>query len=82
MGLAITRAILARGDFAFFGLIGSKTKRARFEPRLRERGVSEALLSRVVCPIGLPGIAGKVPEVIALAVVAQLLQVAGPRSGG
>ncbi len=32
LDLAITQAILARGDFAFFGLIGSKTKRARFEP--------------------------------------------------
>jgi len=74
LDLAITRAILQRGDFAWFGLIGSKSKRTRFEHRLHERGVDEALLARMVCPIGLPGIAGKEPEVIALAVVAQLLQ--------
>jgi xanthine dehydrogenase accessory factor len=78
LDMAITQAIFQRNDFGFFGLIGSKTKRARFENRLRERGVSSAALEKMVCPIGLPGIAGKEPEVIAVAVVAQLLQ----RSGG
>ena len=76
LDMAITQAILARGDFGFFGLIGSQTKRARFEHRLAERGVAPALLQRMVCPIGVPGITGKEPEVIALAVVAQLLQAA------
>ncbi len=78
LDLAITQAILARGDFAYFGLIGSKTKRARFEHRLREQGVADALLARIVCPIGVPGVAGKEPEVIAVAVVAQLLQLGHP----
>ena len=73
LDMALTQAILARGDFGFFGLIGSKTKRARFEQRLRQRGVDQALIDRMVCPIGLPGISGKEPEVIAVAVVAQLL---------
>lgn len=77
LDLAIALAVLQRGDFGFFGLIGSRTKRARFEHRLRERGVPDALLARMVCPIGVPGIAGKSPEVIAVAIVAQLLQVAG-----
>ena len=44
LDLAITPAILRRGDFGFFGLIGSKTKRARFEHRLRERGVADETL--------------------------------------
>ena len=74
LDMALTQAILQRGDFGWFGLIGSRTKRARFESRLRQRGFSDALLSRIVCPIGLPGIQGKEPEVIAVAVVAQLLQ--------
>lgn len=73
LDLAITQAILQRGDFAFFGLIGSKTKRARFEHRLLERGIPAAQIARMVCPIGWPGIEGKEPEVIAVAVVAQLL---------
>jgi xanthine dehydrogenase accessory factor len=78
LDLAITQAILARGDFAWFGLIGSATKRARFESRLRQRGLGDALLARMVCPIGLPGIHGKEPAVIALAVVAQLLARSAP----
>lgn len=77
LDLALTQAILRRGDFAFFGLIGSRTKRARFEHRLRERGFAPELVQRITCPIGMPGIEGKEPEVIAVAVVAQLLQRAG-----
>jgi xanthine dehydrogenase accessory factor len=76
LDLAITQAALERGDFGYFGLIGSKTKRARFEHRLQQRGFAPALLQRMVCPIGVPGIAGKEPEVIAVGVVAQLLQAA------
>jgi len=71
LDLAITRAVLRRGDFAFCGLIGSATKRARFEHRLQAEGLET---DRLVCPIGLPGITGKEPAVIAVAVVAQLLQ--------
>lgn len=67
--------ILRRGDAAWFGLIGSKTKRMQFEHRLRERGITDAGLRQMTCPIGLPGIHGKQPPVIAAAVAAQLLQV-------
>jgi len=56
------------------GLIGSDTKRARFLRRLREDGVAEAAIARLTCPIGLPGLKSKAPEVIAVAVAAQLLQ--------
>jgi xanthine dehydrogenase accessory factor len=79
LDLALAQAILARGDFAWFGLIGSRSKRASFEHRLRERGFDAALIERITCPIGLSGIEGKAPEVIALAVVAQMMQVAGGR---
>ncbi|MFM2120908.1 MAG: hypothetical protein RL722_2376 [Pseudomonadota bacterium] len=78
LDLRITEAILRRGDFSFCGLIGSATKRARFMHRYEQRGVTEEALARLTCPIGLPGIAGKEPEVIAVSVVAQLLEVAGP----
>ena len=75
LDLAITEAILRRGDFGYLGLIGSATKRARFLHRFEQRGIAPEVLARLTCPIGLPGIAGKQPELIALAVVAQLLQV-------
>lgn len=63
-----------QGDLPYVGLIGSKTKWASFRRRLRERGFSDAELAHVTCPIGVPGIAGKEPAVVAVATVAQLLQ--------
>lgn len=74
LDLRITEAILRRGDFGFLGLIGSATKRARFVHRFEARGVAPDAIARLTCPIGVPGIGGKEPEVIAIAVVAQLLQ--------
>ena len=71
---ACLRRQRAQGDLAHIGLIGSKTKWATFRHRLEARGFTEAELDRVQCPIGLPGIVGKEPEVIAVAVAAQLLQ--------
>jgi xanthine dehydrogenase accessory factor len=70
----LTEAILARGDFRYFGLIGSRTKRRSFEQRLGQRGIDAATLARMTCPIGVPGVPGKEPEVIAVATAAQLLQ--------
>lgn len=70
---AICETILRRRDAAYLGLIGSRTKRARFEHRMGARGVGEAVLAEMHCPIGLPGIAGKAPAVIAASVVADLL---------
>ena len=64
----------AADDLPFIGLIGSKSKWASFRQRLLARGFSEAELAQVTSPIGVPGITGKQPEVIAVAVVAQLLQ--------
>lgn len=72
-------------DLASIGLIGSQTKWATFRSRLRARGFADAELDRVRCPIGLAGIVGKEPEVIAVAVAAQLLQSRGlarPATGG
>lgn len=62
-------------DLPYIGLIGSATKWASFKRRLAERGFSEEECQQVTCPIGVPGIEGKEPEVIAVAVAAQLLQV-------
>ena len=64
----------AAPDLAFIGLIGSATKWATFRSRLRRRGFSDDELLQVTCPIGVPGISGKQPAVIAVAVAAQLLQ--------
>jgi xanthine dehydrogenase accessory factor len=63
-----------RADLPYIGLIGSQTKWATFRHRLEARGLTPAELAHVTCPIGVPGITGKEPEVIAAAVAAQLLQ--------
>ena len=68
----------ARGDLPYIGLIGSRTKWATFRHRLEERGFLASELSQVTCPIGLPGITGKEPEIIAVSVAAQILQTAPP----
>ena len=75
---ACLQRLRERDDLPYVGLIGSKTKWATFRHRLRERGFIEPELARVTCPIGIPGIAGKEPEVIAVAVAAQLLQASLP----
>jgi len=78
--LACLRRIRERGDLPFVGLIGSKTKWATFRHRLEERGFTSAEIDHITCPIGIQGITGKEPEVIAIAVAAQLLQTSTLRS--
>jgi xanthine dehydrogenase accessory factor len=63
-----------RADLPYIGLIGSKTKWATFQHRLEARGYTAQEMAHVTCPIGVPGIVGKDPEVIAVAVAAQILQ--------
>ncbi len=74
LDLAIVAAALSRPDLGPVGLIGSATKRGRFLSRLRDAGLGEAAARRLVCPVGLPGIDGKEPAVIAAATAAQVLQ--------
>ena len=66
-------ASLRRDDLGSVGLIGSRAKWSRFRARLRAEGHSDAALERIACPIGLPGIPGKAPAVIAISVAADLL---------
>jgi xanthine dehydrogenase accessory factor len=73
LDLEIVAEALRSERFAYVGLIGSATKRARFLSQMRAAGLPEAALARLVCPIGLPGIEGKDPAVIAASTRAQLL---------
>jgi xanthine dehydrogenase accessory factor len=74
LDFALTARILARGDFAYLGLIGSASKRAQFEKRLAAHGTSADALKRITCPIGIGAIRSKEPGAIAVAVAAELLQ--------
>ena len=71
--LALCEAILRRGDFRWFGVIGSQTKRDRFVYRLQGKGFSEQQLATMRCPIGLPAVTGKLPAEIAVAVAAEII---------
>ncbi len=70
---ACLRRLREQDDLPFVGLIGSRTKWATFRRKLAQRGFADAEMDRITCPIGIPGIRGKEPEVIAVAVAAQLL---------
>lgn len=74
----LTKAALERGPVAFVGLIGSATKKARFLGRLERDGVTAEARARLTSPIGIAGISGKEPDVIAIATLAQLLQLGRP----
>ncbi|MXQ08408.1 xanthine dehydrogenase accessory protein XdhC [Alphaproteobacteria bacterium GH1-50] len=71
LDLEICHRVLGR-PFAFLGLIGSDTKRARFRSRLAALGHTPAQIDRMICPIGDPFL-GKHPQEIALGVGAEIL---------
>jgi xanthine dehydrogenase accessory factor len=64
------------------GLIGSSAKWTRFQAQLAEAGHSPETIGRITCPIGQPGIKGKEPAVIAVAVAAALLRALGEQTAG
>jgi xanthine dehydrogenase accessory factor len=74
LDLAIVDAALRNQSIAYVGLIGSATKRAQFEKRLHDAGVSPERIAGLICPIGISGIDSKHPAAIAAGVVAQVLQ--------
>jgi xanthine dehydrogenase accessory factor len=74
LDLELAERILRRGDFAFFGMIGSHSKRKQFEHRLAARGIDPAQIARMKCPLGVDGIVDKSPEIIAISAAAQVLQ--------
>ena len=75
MDFDICDRILRRDDANYCGLIGSLSKRRRFEKRFRQQGLPERQLNKLICPIGVDGISGKKPAEIAVAAVAEILKV-------
>lgn len=74
LDLDLCAAILKRQDARYFGVIGSNTKRKRFDYRLGERGFDAAALATMQCPIGLSAVTGKHPAEIAVSVAGELIQ--------
>ncbi|CAD5110512.1 xanthine dehydrogenase accessory protein XdhC [Zestomonas carbonaria] len=73
LDLELTAEILKRNDFAYYGLIGSRTKRVKFEHRLHERGFAPEVVQRMRCPMGLPEVKGKLPMEIAISIAGEVV---------
>ncbi|MBN8534064.1 MAG: xanthine dehydrogenase accessory protein XdhC [Rhizobiales bacterium] len=80
LDLALCGAALKRDDLASVGVIGSKTKRARFVSQLQKGGLSADQITRLTCPIGLPDLGSKEPAAIAAGIAVQLLRERAQRS--
>ena len=74
LDLSICDSILKKNNFTFIGLIGSKTKKIRFRKRLIEIGHDKNSIDKIECPIGIRSIEGKEPDVIAISIIARLLE--------
>jgi xanthine dehydrogenase accessory factor len=73
LDLAIVSTALSADRFPYVGLIGSKSKRARFARLMAGAGIPAERIAALVCPIGIPGVHSKAPAVIAAAAVAEML---------
>ncbi len=70
----LAEAALGRGDASYIGMIGSATKRARFEASFLRTGGRRDTLARLTCPIGGSDVDDKRPEVIAALTAAELVR--------
>jgi len=70
---------LGRADCAYVGMVGSKTKRAKFASWFLEQGGKREALERLVLPIGAQGLGDKRPSVIAVLAAAEIMVQIGGR---
>lgn len=69
----LAKAIIDRADSRYFGLIGSLTKRKKFDMRLAQRGYTQTQIHTMICPIGISMVNGKHPAEIAVSVAGELI---------
>lgn len=75
----IAQEALSRADAPYVGMVGSRTKRARFASWFKGEGGDERALERLVLPIGQQGLGDKRPEVIAALAAAEIMVHIGQR---
>jgi len=78
--LEICARILRRTDVAWCGLIGSVSKRRRFERLLKKQDIPDQAIARLECPVGVSGIDSKKPVEIAFSIVAAILRMRDRRT--
>lgn len=69
----LAREILTQDGFRYFGMIGSQTKRKKFDLRLAHRGFELDTIEKMHCPIGISMVKGKHPAEIAVSVAGELI---------
>ncbi len=73
---------LIEKDFAYIGMMGSKTRAALTKKQLVDKGISREAVEKLYCPIGLD-IGGKTPEELAVSIVSEIIAVkSGKPLGG
>ena len=77
----VAKQALQRGDAAYIGMIGSRTKRVTFERWLKQDTDNRISAEQLVCPIGKSGLEDKRPQMIAAMVVPEVLQAIFKRCG-
>lgn len=71
----LTENILKRQDSLWLGVIGSETKAKRFKHRLAHREFINTDIQKMVCPVGLSNIAGKLPMEVAVSIAGQIMEI-------
>lgn len=71
----LARAVLAREPMRYCGMMGSRKKRAGFEARFAQDGLTAEQIGRLSCPVGIASLHGSAPEVIAVSAAAEILAV-------
>ncbi|MFT2109749.1 xanthine dehydrogenase accessory protein XdhC [Marinomonas sp. 2405UD68-3] len=75
LDLELSEKILKRTDVAYLGVIGSKTKSARFKHKLRDKGFNDKTVNSMMCPMGDMDITSKQPGEIAISTLSQILKI-------
>lgn len=75
LDFALTESILKRNDSRWLGVIGSETKAKRFKHRLMHREFIEEDINKMICPVGLANVTGKLPMEVAVSIAGQIMKV-------
>lgn len=72
----LAEAVLKAGKAKYCGMMGSRRKQAEALEHLQAAGLAESQIARLTCPVGIPGLHSQDAAVIAVAIAAQILQIA------
>lgn len=71
---ALEMSALSKQNWGYLGVIGSDTKRKSFLHKLKRFEFKKSIIEQLHCPVGTCKVAGKEPSLIALSLLAELLE--------